>query len=211
MEERNQQNNVNITDNSGTAQHFYSSIQATFIMSMSMGDAALLNRMYSLNNCTSDKLAGMGLGMGLSCINFRHHLLDRQIDPEPSQLLQLTMECGYKSFKTDVLDWYKLGREMRGSLKTPSALPVHIDVGVNYNRKKESRILQRNEGQKVHTRTVRFNIGRNARENDDQRYSKQCRIYAWGVLGGVVGGLVHKKHRCGCLSIFVLNRVIVCT
>ena len=139
-------------------------------------DAALLNRMSSLNDSSRDKLAGMGLGMGLSCIDFRHHLLDRQIDPKPSQLLQLTMESSYKAFRTDILDWYKLGREMRGSLDTPSGLPVQINVGGNYNRKKESRTLQRNEGQKVHTRTVRFDIGRNAREDDDQRYSKQCRI-----------------------------------
>ncbi len=109
---------------------------------------------------TCKKLAQMGLGMGVSCLRFHPELLDQQIDPTPSQLLQLTMKSGYNSFKTDVRDWYKVRREMHGSLSTSTASPVQLDVTINAERKTESRSLHRHEGQKVHTRTIYFAIGK---------------------------------------------------
>ena len=112
------------------------------------------------NHDTCKKLAQMGLGMGVSCLRFHPELLDQQIDPTPSQILQLTMGSGYNSFKTDVRDWYKLRREMRGSLSTSTASPVHLDVTINAERKTESRSLHRHEGQKIHTRTIYFDVGK---------------------------------------------------
>ena len=106
-----------------------------------------------------EKAAVMGLGMGVDCLSPNHDLLDQQIDPRPSSLLQLTVGSGYRAFKDDVRDWYKINRSMSNNIKTPSGLPVKMDVGVNANRRSESRLVFTCEGEMVHTRTIRFVIG----------------------------------------------------
>ena len=103
----------------------------------------------------SEKMAVMGLGMGVSCLSMTCDLLD----PRQSSLVQLTVGSDYSAFKEDVRDWYKRNRSMHFNIKTPSGLPVKVNVGVNANRRNESRLVYTCEGEMVRTRTIRLVIG----------------------------------------------------
>ena len=109
----------------------------------------------------SEKMAEMGLGMGVSCLSMTSScdLLDLQIDPRHSSLVQLTVGSGYSAFKEDVRDWYKINRSMHFNINTPSGFPVKVNVGVNANRRNESRLLYTCEGEMIRTRTIRIVIG----------------------------------------------------
>jgi hypothetical protein len=107
----------------------------------------------------NEKAATMGLGMGVDCLSPTYDLLDRQIDPRQSSLVQLTVGSGYRAFKDDIQSWYKINRSMQSNIKAPSGLPVKMDVGVNSDRRSESRVIYKCEGEMVHTRTIRFVIG----------------------------------------------------
>jgi hypothetical protein len=97
--------------------------------------------------------------MGVDCLSPTYDLLDRQIDPRQSSLVQLTVGSGYRAFKDDIQSWYKINRSMQSNIKAPSGLPVKMDVGVNSDRRSESRVIYKCEGEMVHTRTIRFVIG----------------------------------------------------
>ena len=58
---------------------------------------------------------------------------------------------------------------MRGSL-TASASPVHIDVGVDYKRKKGSRICNETKAKKSTQEPFVSILKKNAKEHDDQKY-----------------------------------------
>ena len=104
------------------------------------------------------KLAIMGLGMGVDCVSHTYDLLDLQLDPRQSPVQQLKVGCGYSAFKVDIQDWYKINSAMHAGIKSPTGFPVRVDVGINAARVKESRRLFMCEGEKVHTRTFRLVI-----------------------------------------------------
>ena len=88
-----------------------------------------------------------------------YNLLGLQIDPRQSLVEQLKVGCGYSAFKVDIQDWYKINSAMHAGIKSPTGLPVKMDVGINAARVKESRRLFTCRGEKVHTRTFRLVIG----------------------------------------------------
>ena len=134
----------------------------------------------SRNEAELQRLPRMGLGMGVDCLRPNCDLLDLQIDPTRSSLVQLTMGCGYRAFKDDVRDWCKINRAMHCNIRTPSGLPVKMDIGINANRRSESRLSHKCEGEMVHTRTIRFAIGAATKEGTTEMDWKPYDITRYG-------------------------------
>jgi hypothetical protein len=120
----------------------------------------------------------MDLGKGVDCLGPNYDMLDLQVVPSPSSLAYSTMGCGYCSFKKTVRDWSKISRTMYRNASTPSGRPVSLDIGINGNREKESRMSYTCEGEMVRTKTIRFAIAAPVKEDtinlrrESYRYGK---------------------------------------
>jgi hypothetical protein len=138
-------------------------------------------------------LALTGLGMGVDCLSPSCDLLDLQIDPSRAPLEQLTMGSGYRSFKDDIQDWYKINRALHCSISTPSGLPVKMDIGINANRKSQSRLSYKCEGETVRTRTIRLAIETPTTTKGDT--SKLTHRHGWFKFNRVYFSFAFRKCR----------------